>query len=113
MSRPCKCRRVSELPNVSYFKPVGIPLVQLQEKVLSVDGLEAIRLADWEGLGMDESAKKMGVSRHTFVRILRKAHQVVAGALIFGQALCVEGGTYSIGQHEDKQSGSFECGSEQ
>ncbi len=96
MPRPCKCRRVRELPDVRYFKPIGIPLVQLQECILSVEGFEAVRLTDWEGMGMDAAAQRMGVSRHTFGRILRKARHAIAEALVFGHALRVEGGTYSL-----------------
>ncbi len=96
MPRPCKCRRVRGLPGASYFKPIGIPLVELEECVLSVEGFEALRLADGEGLGMDEAAQRMGVSRHTFGRILRKARHAVAEALVLGRALRVEGGTYSL-----------------
>ena len=46
MPRPCHCRRVSALPKNSCFKPNGIPLHELEEVVLSLDGLEALRLAD-------------------------------------------------------------------
>ena len=96
MPRPCKCCNGCGLPGVSYFKPIGIPLRQLEECGLSVEGFEALRLADWEGLGMDEAAQHMGVSRHTFGRILRKARRAVAEALVFGRALRIEGGTYSL-----------------
>ena len=97
MPRPCKCRTVCGLPDASYFKPIGIPLRQLEESVLSVEGYEALRLADREGLNMDEAAQRMGVSRHTFGRILKKARHAVAEALVFGRALRVEGGTYKLG----------------
>ena len=107
MPRPCKCRKVRELPDVTYFKPIGIPLMQLQECCLPVEGLEAIRLADREGMGMDEAARHMGISRHTFGRILRKARHAIAEALVSGHALRVEGGTYSVGSHsEPEKSGS-------
>lgn len=96
MPRPCKCRQVEEMPQASYFKPIGIPLRQLEELRLPVEGLEAIRLADREGLDMDEAARRMGVSRHTFGRILRKARHTVAEALIAGYALRVEGGHYRL-----------------
>ena len=46
MSRPPKCRRVEFLPNVTYFKPAGIPLGVLDEMRLSVEEAEAIRLKD-------------------------------------------------------------------
>jgi len=96
MPRSCKCRMILEMPRVSYYKPAGIPMSGLEETVLSIDGLEAMRLADEEGLGMEEAATHMGVSRHTFGRILAKAHQAVAHALIHGQALRVEGGNCAV-----------------
>ncbi len=97
MPRPCKCRTVCGLPDASYFKPIGIPLRELEECDLSVEGYEALRLADWEGLNMDDAAQHMGVSRHTFGRILRKARHAVAEALVLGRALRIEGGTYKLG----------------
>ena len=96
MPRPCKCRRVGGLPPASYFKPAGIPLRELEEILLSVDGLEALRLADAEGLTMAEAAGHMHVSRHTFGRILAKARRCVAEALLRGHALRVEGGHYRL-----------------
>ncbi len=108
MPRPCKCRRVRGLPDASYFKPIGIPLMRLEECVLSVEGFEALRLADWEGLGMDVSAQRMGVSRHTFGRILRKARHAVAEALVLGRALRVEGGTYSLEGQNARNETPFE-----
>lgn len=96
MPRPCHCRRVSALPKAAYFKPRGIPLSELAETVLPVDGLEAVRLADYQGLNMDEAAARMGVSRHTFGRLLRKAHHCVAQALIEGRALRIEGGVCAL-----------------
>jgi len=96
MPRPCHCRRVSALPKNSCFKPAGIPLHELEEVVLSLDGLEALRLADFEDLNMDEAAARMGVSRHTFGRLLRRARRGVAQALVLGQALRIEGGVCAL-----------------
>ena len=59
MVRPRLCRRIFLEPNVTYFKPRGIPLRDLQESILSVDEFEAIRLKDLEGLEQEECAKKM------------------------------------------------------
>ena len=96
MPRPCHCRRVSALPKNSCFKPNGVPLHELEEVVLSLDGLEALRLADFEDLNMDEAATRMGVSRHTFGRLLRRARRSVAQALVLGQALRIEGGVCAV-----------------
>ena len=46
MPRPRKCRRIEGCPRASYFKPQGIPLTELVETYLSMDGFEALRLAD-------------------------------------------------------------------
>ncbi len=101
MPRPPKCRRIEGAPKVSYFKPRGVPLRELTEVYLSFEGLEAIRLADREGLTMEEAAARMHVSRHTFGRILAEARAGVAEALVEGRALRIEGGTYTLARGED------------
>ena len=90
MSRPKKCRCISCSPNSSYFKPRGIPLIQLEEVVLSLDELEAIRLADHEALYHEEAAGRMSISRATFGRILDGARSKIADALINGKALRID-----------------------
>lgn len=100
MPRPPKCRRIQTEPKVTFFKPQGIPLVQLLESYLPVEGLEALRLADYENLGMEEAAARMQVSRHTFGRILAQARQLVAAVLVEGRALRIEGGHWEL--HPEK-----------
>ncbi len=63
MPRPRKCRRVVFMPEVTYFKPAGIPLRDLDEVRLSVEEAEAVRLKDLEGLEQQQCAEKMNVSR--------------------------------------------------
>jgi predicted DNA-binding protein (UPF0251 family)/predicted Fe-Mo cluster-binding NifX family protein len=96
MPRPKHCRYVSSAPSVNYFKPCGIPLRELEEVTLSVDELEALRLADREGLTAIDAAQHMRVSRHTFGRTLAAARRKVATALSMGQALRIEGGSYAV-----------------
>ena len=106
MPRPRHCRYVSAAPAVTYFKPRGIPLRELQEACLSVDELEALRLADAEGLTAQEAALHMRVSRHTFGRTLASARRTVALALTQGMALRIEGGPYAVVSdlpHESKE----------
>jgi len=91
MPRPRKCRNVSGTPEVTYFKPRGVPLRELAEVYLPLDGFEAIRLADFEGLGQEEAAEQMQVSRQTFGRILASARETVAKALVQGMALRIHG----------------------
>jgi len=57
--------------------------------VLGIDGLEALRLADGEGLYQEAAAERMGVSRPTFSRILAEARQAVARALTEERALVI------------------------
>lgn len=96
MPRPPICRRVEFLPGVTYFKPAAVPLRELEEVVLAVEELEAIRLKDKEGLEQEDCAARMGVSRPTFVRILNSARDKVADALVNGKAIRVEGGYYHL-----------------
>ena len=94
MSRPFKCRHIGCTPGTNYFKPRGIPCVELKEVVLTVDEFEAIRLADLEGLYQEDAAKKMKISRQTFGNIIKSSHGKLADALINGKAIKIEGGFY-------------------
>jgi uncharacterized protein len=90
MPRPKKCRCCQAKPNAIYFKPRGVPLVQLEEMSLGLDEVEALRLADCEGLYHEDAAAKMGVSRPTFGRIVASARRKVAEAIVKGKALRIE-----------------------
>ena len=88
MSRPRRPRRINCDPAADYFKPRGIPLRLLEEVVLELDELEAIRLADGEGgLYQEQAARQMGVSRQTFGNTLDAAHRKLAEVLLHGKAL--------------------------
>ncbi|MGD9061776.1 MAG: DUF134 domain-containing protein, partial [Desulfobacterales bacterium] len=76
MVRPQKDRMVAFNPEISYFKPRGIPMMQLQEVCLTVDEREAIRLSDLLGMSHENAGQRMGVSRATFGRIIQHARQV-------------------------------------
>jgi predicted DNA-binding protein (UPF0251 family) len=91
MSRPPIGRRIGHCAPVTYFKPQGIPLRMLEAVALAADELEAIRLADFEGLYQEQAAEQMGVSRQTFGLIIARAHKKVAEALTHGKAICIEG----------------------
>ena len=96
MVRPQKDRMVAFNPEISYFKPRGIPMFDLEEVRLTVDQREAIRLSDLLGMSHEEAGRRMGVSRATFGRIIQRARKAVADALINGKAINVEGGNYKI-----------------
>ena len=105
MVRPQKDRQVAFNPEISYFKPRGIPMMQLEEVRLTVDEREAIRLSDLLGMSHEEAGRCMGVSRATFGRIIQNGRRAIADALIHGKAINVEGGNYRI----VTQSRIFKC----
>ena len=96
MPRPIKWRRVAFIPEVTYFKPAGIPLRVLDEVRLTVEEAEAIRLKDLEGLEQAPGAEKMNISRATFQRVLNSARQKIAGALLNGKAIRIGGGNFEV-----------------
>ena len=89
MARPEKVRRVGCVGSGRAFKPIGRPAATLQVETLRRDELEALRLADLEGLYQEAAAERMGVSRPTFARILARARAAVARALIEERLLVV------------------------
>ena len=98
MVRPRRTRRISFQPNVTYFKPAGIPMTNLKETVLSFDELEAIRLMDSEGLEQTQAAKKMKISQSTLSRLLREGRKKLADAIIQGNAIKIQGGNFKMVQ---------------
>jgi predicted DNA-binding protein (UPF0251 family)/predicted Fe-Mo cluster-binding NifX family protein len=92
MPRPLTKRRVCCCPRTVLFKPAGIPARDLEEVVLSFDEAEAVRLGDGEGLYQQAAARRMGVSRQTYGRILESARRKIADALLGGKALRIGGG---------------------
>ena len=98
MPRPPKKRNIDFLPDLTYFKPAGVPLKNLREVSLGFEELEAIRLKDLEGLEQEACAVRMGISRPTFHRIIVLARQKLARALIEGKAIRIEGGNYHLSQ---------------
>jgi len=88
--RPKKYRCVRCRPDSTYFKPRAIPLTELEEVAVSMDEIEALRLADYEGLYHQDAAARMKISRQTFGRILNEARREVAECLLKGKALRIE-----------------------
>ena len=85
-------RRVLDtLPAVTYT-PGEMPAAGVADASVTLDGLEALRLADLEGLYQEEAARRMGVSRATFARVLAEARRQVADALVNGKTLRISGG---------------------
>ena len=103
MPRPCKIRSICCNPESTSFKPCGMPRRNLETITLTLDELEAIRLADLEGLYQEEAAQRMNVSRQTFGNIISAAHLKVADFIINSRNLLIEGGNVM------KNERSFTC----
>ncbi len=109
MVRPHKERQIEQLPPVTHYKPVGKPLRSLEEVILTIEEMEAVRLADIELLDQKSAAERMAISRPTFHRIVNRAHQKIAAALWQGCALRVDGGSFKIAHTCQKTPRDFLC----
>ena len=87
MVRPRLCRRIRFNPNVTYFKPQGVPMRFLEVIELTTEEAEALRLKNIKALEQEEAAKKMNTSQSTFQRILSSAYKKITEALIEGKAI--------------------------
>lgn len=92
MPRPRMKRWIRFRPGVTYFKPRGVPLRFLEEVSLRADELEALRLADFQGLDQIKAAQKMKISQSTFQRVLSSARKKVSQGLVEGKAIKIEKG---------------------
>ncbi len=98
MTRPKCYRNICGIPDKNYFKPRGIPTLDLEEVVLNLDEFEAIRLADYEQMYQKDAADRMNVSRQTFGRIINEAHKKIADVLVNGKSLNIEGGKITLNE---------------
>ena len=96
MVRPRRIRRIFFQPDVTYFKPMGVPIVHLKEIVLNFDELEAIRLVDGEGMEQSKAGKKMKISQSTLSRLLKVGRKKLANAIVSGQAIKIQGGNFKM-----------------
>ncbi len=115
MPRPFCCRRIGFMPGARYFKPHGAsmhtPMHTMEEIILTMDELEAVRLADYEALYQEQAAEKMQISRPTFGRIVESAHKKIADALVNGRALRIEGGNVEMQDYGEGRGGMRAGGS--
>jgi predicted DNA-binding protein (UPF0251 family)/DNA-directed RNA polymerase subunit N (RpoN/RPB10) len=95
LARPTKWRKVEFIPSVQHFVPSDTDAEDMQENILRIEELEAVRLKDLEGLEQEQCAKKMEVSRQTFQRILNSAREKISDSLVNGKAIRIEGGNYT------------------
>lgn len=89
-------KKVGFEPEVTYFKPRGVPLRELEEVELTIDELETLRLANAEKLNQTEAAEKMDIHQSTFQRTITRAREKITDALINGKAIKIHGGEYKM-----------------
>jgi len=94
MARPVKPRRIGVSPPSVFFlpQPVPVPPAAADFSLLTIDELEALRLADLQGCSHEEAAGKMNISRATFGRIVARARRKTAYALVYGKGIGIAGG---------------------
>lgn len=90
MPRPRLYRCVKFNPCVCYFKPRGVPLVDLEIVELTLEEVESLRLKNLLGFDQVDCARQMKTSQSTFQRILSSAYKKVSDALINGKAIKIE-----------------------
>ena len=95
MPRPTKFRNVEFFPDSTYFVPWGKPKCEIEEIVLKLEELEAMRLKDIEDLNQEECAERMQISRQTFQNIIDSARKKTVVALTEGKAIKISGGHYT------------------
>lgn len=89
MPRPKLLRKVCFNPHITYFKPRGVPMVDLEIVDLTHEEAESLRLKNIEDLDQNECAKKMKTSQSTFQRILSSAYKKMTDAIINGKAISI------------------------
>jgi len=109
MPRPHSKRFVGWRPGAVLFKPTGIPVRELQVVELTLDELEALRLADLQGEYQEAAATQMKISRATFARIVEAARRKVADALVHGKAIQIQTDSDTLLPHPSKMPGRGQC----
>ena len=87
MPRPRLRKNIKFKPQVTYFKPQGVPLRDLKETELSSEEVEALRLKNIQEYDQNTCAQKMQTSQSTFQRIISSAYKKISLALIEGEAI--------------------------
>ncbi len=87
MARPRLYRKIRFNPDITYFKPQGVPMRFLEVVELTTEEVESLRLKNIKDLDQIECAKRMKTSQSTFQRILSSAYKKIAKALIDGKAI--------------------------
>ncbi|HHH37108.1 MAG TPA: DUF134 domain-containing protein [Epsilonproteobacteria bacterium] len=80
-----KQKNITLKPTVLEFGPLTQPPKELLQ--LSPEELESLYLADFQGLYQEECAKQLGVSRPTFVKLLKSGRKKMIEMLMYGKGV--------------------------
>lgn len=94
MARPIHKRIIQNTPEYSHFFTDGIASGNMV--TLTTDEYETIRLLDKINLTQEEAAKEMGVSRATITSIYKRAREKIAGLIVDGRELFIQGGSFTL-----------------
>lgn len=100
--RPKKTRFIECHPGDRCFKPRCKRGDRLEGVSITMDELEAMRLADLKSMHQEAAAKCMGISRPTFSRIIESGRRKVADGLVNIKCIKVEGGCCTFNNCEKK-----------
>ncbi len=95
MPRPCKRRRICELPKCNIFLPKNAPKED-NIVIMHIDEYECIRLIDYEGMTQEECAKNMNLVRTSIQLIYSEARKKLSDCIVNGKGLKIEGGNYIL-----------------
>lgn len=109
MSRPRKWRKVCCLPESNLFGPLGMPKLDSERLVMTVEEYETIRLIDLEEMTQEECAERMNIARTTAQRIYYDARKKLADSLVNGSILKIEGGDYKLCEDNEPFCGCSRC----
>ncbi len=93
-ARPVIKKIIDNLPLYVLYKPMGVPMENLDIENLTIEEIEALKLKDVQDLDQVSAARKMGISRSTFQRLLLSARKKMVSSILEGKALKFEGGNY-------------------
>jgi predicted DNA-binding protein (UPF0251 family) len=77
-------------------------MTALETVRLELSELETMRLCDVEGASQEEAGQRMGVSRGTVQRLLKRGRAKVVSALLESKALLIEKGDTDEDMHPDR-----------
>ena len=90
MPRPRLRRNVCFSPEITFYKPQGVPINRLESVDLTLEEVEALRLKSVEELSQNECAEKMHISQPTFHRLILSARRKIADSIVNGKAIKIE-----------------------